>query len=229
MQEALNNFEVSIALSTPTLTRVHRGFEDYRRDLLLDDVELNRKRILDHGAGLTTFAVDLEGKYSKDQKPEIILFDSCYTLGKATLGEQIGLEIKMSELKDKYPEVFSRAVGGLFSKLPFRDESFDLVLSYNSLMYQSGRPLFKQCLKEIVRVLKRGGEARIAPFEFFNRNSSMLLIPFPFEENEKFYWSILNELKHDFGSLEFGIFDTGIGKIVPEDLGFKGLAIKKLK
>jgi ubiquinone/menaquinone biosynthesis C-methylase UbiE len=65
--------------------------------------------------------------------------------------------------EDNRPELLGMAVAGMGENLPFSDNSFDRILALHAFQYlntQEGQDSF---LNEIVRVLKKDGEAYIGP------------------------------------------------------------------
>lgn len=57
-----------------------------------------------------------------------------------------------------------RSVAALAQKLPFRDESFDTIVSHYSIpLWILGEENIVTALREVVRVLKRGGKAYLGP------------------------------------------------------------------
>ena len=75
-----------------------------------------------------------------------------------------------------YEDAKSRAVLGLAEHLPFKDESFDLVISLFAVPYYSpNEENLEQELREMVRVLKPGGEIQLAPvfmYALLNKSNS---------------------------------------------------------
>ena len=59
------------------------------------------------------------------------------------------------------------AVAGLSESLPFRDEAFDLIISNHAVPWHIAEDTQKviASIREIIRVLKPGGEARLHPVE----------------------------------------------------------------
>ena len=118
--------------------RTIRYFEDYEDLFRLNCKELNGKSILDLGAGDSTFAEDTVG-VTRD----VLRLDPKYS--------------------DNPPIYRNYAITGIAQNLPFRDNSFDEVLSSISLYWiKTG---LDKALLEMIRVTKPEGKIRIFPAE----------------------------------------------------------------
>lgn len=132
-----------------------RGIEEVNVFLGIKESDLRNKDILDLGSGNAHVAQGLSGKakvYSIDAyltpvEPHKSPGDSTPRYG-----------------KEAYENAKSRAVIGLAEQLPFKEESFDYVLALFSVPFHSPDEIhLEQALREVVRVLKPNGEARLGP------------------------------------------------------------------
>lgn len=117
-------------------------FQWYMEDLGLSPEDL-KKKILDVGAGSAQFA-----KWAKEHG----ISDTIYSL-----------ESKGEELKERNKSVVAAA-----EEMPFADESFDIVVSHAAIpnVYIRSENIETKVynsLREMMRVLKQGGEARLSP------------------------------------------------------------------
>lgn len=132
-----------------------RGLEDYLKNLRLTKEDLEKKVILDIGAGARKFAKDIE-----DEKidAEVYSLDPYYAFQDKSLEKVIN--------KNKSPGVQKKTVAAAGDRLPFRNETFDLVLSDFALpFYSASRRELKDFFSEVRRVVKPGGEIRIYPLK----------------------------------------------------------------
>lgn len=139
------------------------GFEDYLKSLGLDQQELKGKKILDLGAGDRSFAAYCLKNGISDQ-----VF-SVEPGGESYADHMAKKEIWTEQQKKAIDE---KTVKALQNSLPFEKESFDVLLS-NAAMpgrderFRAGLSMeedLSRSYEEIVRVLAKGGEARLGPF-----------------------------------------------------------------
>lgn len=136
----------------PELSRMtDRELFEYQGFLELNPEQLAGKAILDLGSGhLQRFARQLEQRYPNTRV-------TCLDASLAQRHEQVQKKQKEQKLE---------LTAGLFTHLPFRDGSFDTIVSlYGTPMYLDNFEAAKRSVEEIIRVLKRGGEARLFPFD----------------------------------------------------------------
>ncbi|MDP2668368.1 MAG: class I SAM-dependent methyltransferase [bacterium] len=128
-----------------------RIFRGYMENLKLSPEDFNKK-ILDVGSGAGHFA-----KWAKEHGLSSNIFS-----------------VDKHNADSGTPNV----VRGESDKLPFKDESFDLVISNNSmpmLLYFSEIPqkAIKEMLSEMLRVVKANGEIRLAPVAEWKKTESL--------------------------------------------------------
>lgn len=124
-----------------------RGLKSYLRGLNLSPEELRDKKILDVGSGSGRFAEEAK----KAGIENVYSFDPSLASG---------------AVREKSGErgVTSKAVAGQAEEMPFADESFDLVVNNFSLpMWSESPQAMRQAFAEELRVLRPGGELRLAP------------------------------------------------------------------
>lgn len=137
--EKFEQFEEKDGLTTDEET-----FRHYFEDLRLTPEDF-KKRILDVGAGGAEFA-----KWAKEH---------------GIANEIYSLDQREEEITER-----GKSVAALAEKIPFRDGSFDLVVSIfaipNIYLDEEGtdiiREKVKDSLNEMIRVLRPGGEIRLA-------------------------------------------------------------------
>lgn len=176
--------------------RAFRRFDSYEDCLRLEKEDLIGKEILDIGSGhKARFAQEAE----KLPNTKVVSFDFTFDRPKQNDPEKLEEERGASS-----------QVRGLFTALPFRDESFDLVVSNAAMpLYLNTPQQIESAFKEVARVLRKGGKAYIGPVtytdivdtdstkpvsETFKRHS--------YEESEKLFTEILEKLE-DTISFEF--------------------------
>jgi ubiquinone/menaquinone biosynthesis C-methylase UbiE len=129
-----------------------RDLADYKEFLNFDEKELNGKTVLDLGSGS-------QEKLTRNLKEagveaEVVSLNPDYILP------------KYRNIINNQEDWQKKSVAAVAQSLPFKDESFDVILGLESVaMYEDAfkKPLSAQAWsKEIARVLKPGGEARLA-------------------------------------------------------------------
>jgi ubiquinone/menaquinone biosynthesis C-methylase UbiE len=137
--------------------QTNRSFQEYRHYLdLPSEEELKNKLVLDIGSGLG-------GRFVKEAK-----FHGIKAVG---LNPNLNKSGSREELDQKHdwtlPDVENEKlfVAGEAKKLPFKDNSFDAVVSLFAIpLYLPNRADdYKLVFNEIVRVLKPGGKAYLFP------------------------------------------------------------------
>lgn len=135
----------------------NRGIADYQRELGINVKTLKGKSVLDIGAGYGIFQEECQ----KIGIPAIALDPSYRNPTKG--GDRFESHLKIARSR-------KGKVSGVNETLPFKENSFDMVLSncssFHYLYHNYPRPghryeMAKLMFEEVVRVLKPGGEARI--------------------------------------------------------------------
>jgi len=185
--------------------KTERGLLYYKNFLQLSDSDLERKEILDLGSGPThKFANEAEKNY-KDTR--VISFD--YSFDKSTLedsGDIFGFP--RSELKRVLSpdgNTNKSRVEGIFTELPFKDESFDLVVSSAAMpLYLTKPDQISMAFKEVIRVLRENGKAHLGPITYsdivdddFNKNIDETHRKHTTEESEQLFREILSKFKKE--------------------------------
>lgn len=135
-------------------TASNRGLADYLQLLGLSIGDLQGKAILDLGCGpKCRFVRELA---AADPTARITALDAVF-------------------LDTAPPPILAsnvQAVGGLFTALPFADSFFDLVLSSFAMpLYLEGDAAVARACAEVARVLRSGGQARLAPLQWHRRQT----------------------------------------------------------
>lgn len=135
-----------------------RSLEIYEKELMFDRAELNGKIVLDLGAGP-------EVKLANDLKNAEI------TAEVVSLSPDFRYKKYLNKAKEAMPE--AKLVGGVGQKLPFKEETFDYVLSSHIFEHVGEQQLLKIML-EISRILKFEGKAIIGPiYEWENEEGKL--------------------------------------------------------
>ena len=186
-EENITCKELSFEKTRPTL----RGIEEVGRALGLGKEEFKNKTVLDIGSGfgglaldlvnlpeLKTQIVSLDPRYTKESlnKSLIELQDKCEKEGVDPPKNEQGLADLKKELKITSPVALFEAaselkkrkqamVAGFAELLPFRDESFDMVVSTYAIPVgiEDSPKRIQKAIQEIERVLKINGEAYLGP------------------------------------------------------------------
>ena len=137
-----------------------RGLEDYESYLGLKREDLDGKDVLDLGSGETE-------KFSRELK------EAGINANVIPLNPDASMERFRKKL-EATPGYQGKTVAALAQKMPFKDESFDEILGLYSVTVHAApaenMQVAKQWMSEIIRLLKPGGEARLAPVEPFAEN-----------------------------------------------------------
>ncbi len=163
--EFANFREQEIAKARHVVT-TGRGLSEYEERLMINRDMLAGKYILDLGSGVAKFPEELCEYFSnKRLKPHLICLDIAYDFQNHGAGKAL-LDKKIYALRERFPKEIS-FVAGLFSSLPFSERTFDYVFSlYAFPLHIREEKFFEKGLHEIIRVLKIGGTARLAPLEY---------------------------------------------------------------
>jgi ubiquinone/menaquinone biosynthesis C-methylase UbiE len=180
----LKNKEIPIVIGFPVeLNKIHidtslhgydcRGVEEYEKELGITAKSLDGKHVLDIGSGHSKFSL-----WCKEFGVDFLCLDPRYR------------EVMQLNAKDK--------IAGVNEVLPFRNSSFDAILScYSSFFYLNEyyrdkklrKEAAKAMFKEVFRVLKPQGKAYICAFwgegkEFINTTLTQIV-----RDSGKISWS----------------------------------------
>ncbi len=190
-----------------------RGFESTERNLPkylawlnLTPDDLKDKKILDVGSGVGRFAAEAKEIGAED----VVSLDP-------------GFKLKRS--REKAKEIGAKAAtAARADALPFRDESFDLILNNFSVPMWSESPgEMEETFREELRTLRPGGEIRLAPVVAIGETITAYFTPEDehYEELVLVWDKMLDEWRSD-PALQM--------KIIQSPDGTKNtLVIKKLK
>lgn len=122
--------------------KTNRGLYEYKILLRITDEDLRGKTILDLGSGQ-------QQKFATEVR------------------ERLDARVFSLDVDLKDPGKKPAGVIGLFSKLPFVDGSFDLVVSVAAMpLYLHSKSEMENAFQEVVRVLRRGGKAILGPVAY---------------------------------------------------------------
>ena len=140
----------------------------YEAQLRIHFKDWEGKRVLDLGAGQGgTVSLDLQKRHINI---EMVSLSPHYKDKSNTVTRML------SEQGDA--ERAENFVAGNGLHLPFADQSFDAIVSVRAVpMYLNTEAEFEQVIKEIERILKPGGEARLTPG--LAKSQGGHLVPFP--------------------------------------------------
>ena len=149
--------ETSIQSNERSL-KTYEGYLGFKRD------DLKGKTVLDLGSGKTEL-------FSRSVR------DNGINTNVISLNPDYSLEKSRQSIKEK-ADWGKKSVAAIGQELPFRDEFFDKILavysvaSFSNPHKEIGNPeAAEKWVSEIVRVLKPGGEARLAPINSFNKKN----------------------------------------------------------
>lgn len=137
---------------TITASHADAGLEEYEHEFCFSREELKGKTILDLGSGTTDkFAREVK-QAGIDAKVVSLSPDLHTSYGARSSREKVAPDWKI------------RGVAAIAQQLPFKDNSFDMILgAYSVTYYATTEKDVNAYVREIKRVLKKGGEARLVP------------------------------------------------------------------
>ncbi|MFA5986995.1 MAG: methyltransferase domain-containing protein [Parcubacteria group bacterium] len=152
-----------------------RTYKQYLKNFCLSEEELSSKKILDIGSGLSDFSVETSKKF-QESGVMVVGMDPIYSF----LGSNVkkfkkniirsnmdwkSFADRSGNLEPAYEKIKEAPykVSGSHQNLPFKEESFDLVLANNSITQYKDREITRNALKEAVMMIKEDGEIRIQP------------------------------------------------------------------
>jgi len=142
----LNNIFMSVGYQERGFESTERKLPKYLEWLNLTPEDLKDKKILDVGSGVGHFAAEAKNFGAKD----VISLDPGF---------------KLERNREKAKKIGAgTAIAARADALPFRDESFDLILNNFSVPMWSESPSeMEETFREELRTLRPGGEIRLAP------------------------------------------------------------------
>ena len=156
-----------------------RGLTEYLHNLRLTRQELSGKRILDIGAGLAQFGEDIK-REGIDAK--IVSLDPLYALPieeRRSVAREEDMTKAQGAVIDKGASQTHPLVGGSSKGLPFRDGSFDLVVSNFGPPYNLATIAeMEEFVLEGLRVLNEIGELRLYPNTHLDDKQRMIIEKF---------------------------------------------------
>ena len=126
----------------------NRGLDEYLEWLNLSRTNLSG-RVLDLGAGLGKFSFEagLQGVDVTALEPELFR-------------EEIRVDFNGPSTSISSPNI---CIAAEAQYLPFRNESFDTVVSVFAIPLEVGKDMYEQTYRDIFRVLKPDGKAYLTP------------------------------------------------------------------
>ncbi len=138
----------------------NRGLDKYLLDLKLTKEELSGKRILDLGSGTRRFAKEVE---DNGIKAEVFSIDPIFEDPNQKV-EKGADELAGQLAETDRPSITKKTVAALGENLPFKDNSFDLILAEYSLpAHATSEKQIDEFFQDAIRSLRVGGELRFCP------------------------------------------------------------------
>src|SRR3990167_1889353 len=138
----------------------NRGLEKYLSDLNLAKETLEGKQILDLGSCTRRFAKELE---DSGIKAEVFSLDPIFENPKEKIeagAEELSKQISETERVS----IVQKTIAGLGERLPFKNNSFDLILAEYSLpAHATSKKQIDDFFKNSLSSLRVGGELRFCP------------------------------------------------------------------
>lgn len=184
---------------TITETHADNSLKVYEVDLGFSREQLAGKTVLDLGTG-TTDRLARELKEADIDTNVVSLSPDLHT----STGAKYALELE-------HPGWRRRGVSGIAQRLPFQDNSFDMILGLYSVTYYTWSESQMQAwVREFARTLKPGGEVRLGP---------------AYTDNVHAFGKDFEKIKHAADSVNLS-FSAPIKEGHPEYLRFVKLPIK---
>jgi ubiquinone/menaquinone biosynthesis C-methylase UbiE len=187
---------------TSICVKTDRDLEEYKKLLHFTDSDIEGKRVLDLGSGSScNFTKDVNNMLPST---EVISFDFSFNgIERSLFGpEKTGADQERSKQD-------LQNVEGLFTKLPFSNDSFDVVVSCAAMpLYLSTSEKVCEGFQEVVRILKSGGKAFIGPVTYLV--SIDPLEKHSVEEGKKLFEEILKKME---GQVKY--------EFIPEETRYK--------
>ena len=184
-----------LEIASLSLTK-DRDLAEYEKCLHFTDQDIEGKRVLDLGSGPNvTFAKEVSVKLPGTK---VVSLDFDFNRARRS---EFGLENTRGDREESTHDL--QREEGLFTKLPFRSGSFDVVVSFGAMpLYLDTPDRIREGFQEVVRVLKSGGKAFIGPItysEVIDTDPSKTIWEthrkHSFEESEKLFKKILKKMK----------------------------------
>jgi len=157
MSEKFSNKEETTETQSAELALAsERGLSEYTKELRLPVDALIDKKILDLGSGPTVkFAQEVQKNFPGTK---VVSLD--YSFEER---ERSDFSYFPTEETRKGAEKVEK-ISGLFTALPFKNETFDTVVSSAAMpLYLTSLEQIEKAFEEVIRVLKKGGKAYIGP------------------------------------------------------------------
>lgn len=166
-----------------------RTYKQYLEHFSLSEHQLEGKKILDIGAGLSDFTEKANEKFG-DKGSIAVAVDPMY----GSLGDDLrefeqnvqdaGMDLRSKQdIRKGIGAAYERAKGSpnkiaaSHQDLPFADGSFDLIFAHNSITQYKDREVTRRAISEGARVMAENGEFRISPADLrFDLNNGILYV-----------------------------------------------------
>lgn len=124
--------------------------------------DITGKKVLDLGSGTGTFAKDVA---DRGINCEVVSVNPRLSKQSFRIIEKRSTNIDFPHSRETVQKIHNKTALAAFAhNLPFPDETFDLLFDNQAVSRSSRKPetlVFKEAVKEMYRVLKRGGQIRI--------------------------------------------------------------------
>ena len=185
----------------------NRAYDQYLSHFSLPEKELEGRKVLDIGAGASTFISEVNERFGALGTVAVAMDPMYASLGNSfeefthNIGEEKmnwkTMKGNTANEEQSYQQIKAtqNKVSGSHQELPFADNSFDLVLANNSISQYKDRGITKKALQEALRVANEHGEVRMNYIDLRHDKKTKELYLETFEDQTKQMQKEAYELK----------------------------------